>query len=148
MEQDIEDLIEDDFLLDCEVELEPEQAQSNHDILLVEDNPFNQKLLKKQLQSLGFDYDIADNGFQNWKNQQYKMILTDCQMPKLDGYEMTKLIRTKEVQQGFKSTPIIAVTGATMNDDMEYCKSIGMDDFLSKPVKLMDIQKIMEKWYD
>ncbi|WP_394226645.1 ATP-binding protein [Pseudoalteromonas spongiae] len=123
---------------------------SNHDILLVEDNPFNQKLVKRQLQSLGLDCDIADNGeqgYQIWKTQQYKMILTDCHMPILDGYGMTKRIRSKEVQLGIKSIPIIAVTGATMNDDVKYCKSIGMDDFLSKPIKLNEIKQVVEKWY-
>lgn len=145
------DLIDDDLSLVSEECSEDTLTEKHaHDILLVEDNPFNQKLLKRQLQSLGFDCDIADNGEQGlsyWKSRSYKMILTDCHMPKLDGYEMTKLIRSKEAQLGNITTPIIAVTGATMNDDVDYCISIGMNDFLSKPVKLVDIKRVMEKWY-
>ncbi|ATC98303.1 ATP-binding protein [Pseudoalteromonas spongiae] len=145
-----DDEIDDELDLEIETFDAPLVSDVNHDILLVEDNPFNQKLLRKQLQAIGLECDIADNGergYQSWKKNRYKLILTDCHMPDVDGYEMTKLIRMEETQLGVKAVPIIAVTGATMNDDVAYCKSIGMDDFLSKPVKLKDIQTIVEKWY-
>ncbi|KZN60156.1 hypothetical protein N473_24570 [Pseudoalteromonas luteoviolacea CPMOR-1] len=123
----------------------------NSDILLVEDNPFNQKLIKSQLQKLGLCCDVANNGaegYRCWYNHPYKLILTDCHMPEVDGYEMTKQIRTEEAKTERPPIPIIAVTGAVMQGEKDLCTSIGMNDFLCKPIKLNDIKSIMERWYE
>ncbi|MDK1288021.1 ATP-binding protein [Pseudoalteromonas umbrosa] len=122
-----------------------------HDILLVEDNPFNQKLIKSQLAKLGLSCDVANNGaegFNFWHSGTYKLILTDCHMPKVDGYEMTKQIRTEEAKTDQSPVPIIAVTGAVMQGERDLCTSIGMNDFLCKPIRLHDIKSIMERWYE
>ena len=68
-------------------------------------------------------------------------------MPNLDGYHMTKKIRDIEQQQQKKSIPIVAITGAAMSGDAEYCYSMGMNDFVSKPIILKDLKKVLKKWY-
>ncbi|AOT10723.1 ATP-binding protein [Pseudoalteromonas luteoviolacea] len=155
-----EQLSIDDFSFDFDnAELDIEQAESNEikvqsdnrDILLVEDNPFNQKLIKSQLEKLGLCCDVANNGaegFHCWYNRSYKLILTDCHMPEVDGYEMTKKIRTEEAKSERSPIPIIAVTGAVMQGEKDLCTSIGMNDFLCKPIRLNDIRSIMERWYE
>lgn len=120
------------------------------DVLVVEDNPLNQKLILEQLSTLGYRCDLAEDGIdgiQHWKNIDYKLILTDCHMPNLDGYDMTKEIRNLELEHNKKAIPIVAVTGAAMSGDADYCYSTGMNDFVSKPILLKDLKKIMDKWY-
>ncbi|MBQ4810223.1 response regulator [Pseudoalteromonas luteoviolacea] len=150
--QQQEQLNMDDFTFDAEpLDKTVESGTCGHDILLVEDNPFNQKLIKNQLEKLGFHCDVASNGaegFNFWHSHHYKLILTDCHMPEVDGYEMTKQIRTEEAKSEQPPVPIIAVTGAVMQGEKDMCTSIGMNDFLCKPVRLTDIKLIMERWYE
>ncbi|WP_076407463.1 PAS domain-containing hybrid sensor histidine kinase/response regulator [Shewanella sp. UCD-KL12] len=125
-------------------------CQSLSDILVVEDNPLNQKLIAKQLAALGYQCDLADDGvhgIERWLSADYKIILTDCHMPNLDGYHMTKKIRGIEQEQNKESIPIVAITGAAMAGDAEHCYSTGMNDFVSKPIVLKDLKKVMNKWY-
>ncbi|KZN43971.1 PAS domain-containing hybrid sensor histidine kinase/response regulator [Pseudoalteromonas luteoviolacea] len=150
--QQQEQLSMDDFAFEAEPqEQSVEKDICIHDILLVEDNPFNQNLIKNQLEKLGFHCDVASNGaegFNYWHSHHYKLILTDCHMPEVDGYEMTKQIRTEEAKSEQTPVPIIAVTGAVMQGEKDICTSIGMNDFLCKPVRLTDIKLIMERWYE
>ncbi|ESP93434.1 ATP-binding protein [Pseudoalteromonas luteoviolacea] len=132
-------------------QMKSDEGFGHHDILLVEDNPFNQKLIQTQLAKLGLFCDIANNGaegFSYWHSHTYKLILTDCHMPEVDGYEMTKQIRTEEARREKPPIPIIAVTGAAMQGERDLCTSIGMNDFLCKPVRLTDIRSILERWYE
>ncbi|KAF7764465.1 histidine kinase [Pseudoalteromonas citrea] len=127
-----------------------EVAHSSATILLVEDNPFNQKLMTKQLTKLGYTCDIAQNGelgLSQWQEKSYTLILTDCHMPEMDGYEMTELIRQKEQRLGIAPIPIIAVTGAAMKGDRDYCLSKGMSDFISKPITLDKFKTVIGRWY-
>jgi signal transduction histidine kinase/CheY-like chemotaxis protein/PAS domain-containing protein len=120
------------------------------DILVVEDNPLNQKLIVRQLNQLGYECDLADDGLQGiamWGDGDYQLILTDCHMPNIDGYDMTRKIREKENAKQLKSIPIVAITGAAMSGDAEYCYDAGMDDFLSKPIQLSDLRTTLKKWY-
>ncbi len=120
-------------------------------VLLVEDNPFNRKLLVKQLHNLGYACELAEDGIQGldaWNRNDYKIILTDCHMPNLDGYEMTKQIRRQERQKQANHTPIVAITGAAMSGDKERCLSVGIDAFISKPVSLQDLQSALDSWYE
>ena len=120
------------------------------DILVVEDNPLNQKLIVKQLERLGYNCELADDGLQGrvmWEEGTYRLILTDCHMPNIDGYEMTKQIREIEKTKKTKPINIIAVTGAAMSGDAEYCIASGMNDFLSKPIQLSDLRTMLKKWY-
>ncbi|TMN34483.1 ATP-binding protein [Pseudoalteromonas sp. S2755] len=120
-------------------------------ILLAEDNPFNQKLIVKQLSKLGVSCDIANNGKEAlvmYKSQQYHLLLTDCHMPEIDGYELTKLIRAFESKEERSAIPIIAVTGAAMKGDKELCLDSGMNDYVSKPVRLQELKNTLGKWLD
>ncbi|WP_016955710.1 PAS domain-containing hybrid sensor histidine kinase/response regulator [Catenovulum agarivorans] len=131
----------------------PKQKQSLGDasILLVEDNPLNQKLLLKQLQVLGIKADLAhngENGLNLYQKNQYKLVLTDCHMPIMDGYTMAEKIRTLEKSLGLKNTPIIAITGAAMTGDKQRCLESGMNDFLPKPIETHKLKAIVEKWHE
>ncbi|MBE0371000.1 ATP-binding protein [Pseudoalteromonas aurantia] len=126
-------------------------TQDNPTILLVEDNPFNQNLMTKQLNKLGYQCDIAENGvlgLKQWQNKAYTLILTDCHMPEMDGYEMTRQIREIESNLDKPHIPIIAVTGAAMKGDRDYCLSKGMSDFISKPITLDKFKNVIGRWYE
>lgn len=109
-------------------------------ILLVEDNEINQKLTAKMLSKSGFNCDIAVDGskaIEAYNNKFYDLILMDCQMPVLDGFEATKAIRQLEAEQpeaDKKRIPIVALTADVLGGIMEKCYSCGMDDYISKPV--------------
>ena len=105
----------------------------NEEILVVEDNLVNQKLIQIQLRRLGFEPDMTANGLEAldaWKSKPYSLILMDCQMPKMDGYATSAEIRTLEIN---KHIPIIAITANAMKGEREKCIAAGMDDFLTKP---------------
>ena len=119
-------------------------------VLVVEDNEFNQTLIQKQLSNLGYACDLAENGkkgIEMWHEHDYRLILTDCHMPEMDGYEMSKQLRNIEKKLGKTPIPVIAVTGAAMKGDDDKCYQSGMNDFVSKPVKLDNLKTVMEKWY-
>lgn len=120
--------------------IKEEEYKSKHKILVVEDFKDNQKLIIEILKKSGFVCDIAENGVQAveaFKNNRYGLILMDCQMPVMDGYEATKEIRKiekNEIERGY--TPIIALTAHAMEEAKHKCKEAGMDDYLSKPFEI------------
>ena len=119
-------------------------------ILVVEDNPMNQKLITMQLKNIGYHCDVADNGEDGktkWHSGSYKLIITDCHMPIMDGYEMTRNIRELEGSENRAAIPIVAVTGAAMTGDSQHCYDSGMNDFVSKPIQQSDLRAILKKWY-
>ncbi|QFU21563.1 response regulator [Shewanella eurypsychrophilus] len=143
----LDELDTDDLVVNV---MDDTRVNQQADILVVEDNPLNQKLIEKQLAALGYRCDLADDGLdgiEKWQTTDYKIILTDCHMPNLDGYNMTKKIRDMEQQDQKQAIPIVAITGAAMSGDAEYCYSTGMNDFVSKPIILKDLKKVMKKWY-
>ncbi|MDY0030044.1 MAG: ATP-binding protein [Pseudobdellovibrionaceae bacterium] len=117
--------------------------------LVVEDHPINQMLVIKWLKKLGVSLiDSAMNGFDSitlLRNNSYDFILMDCQMPELDGYETTSLIRDMEKQMN-KRTPIIAMTANAMLGEREKCLAAGMDDYLSKPLNFSQFQHCIAQW--
>ncbi|MCT7985584.1 response regulator [Laspinema sp. A4] len=124
-------------------------------ILLAEDNPVNQKVAIKQLELLGYQADIANQGeeaLKLWQTHAYPIILMDCQMPVLDGYQVTAQIRRIEQSTGNSPVPnpqhtvIIAMTAHAMKEDREKCLAAGMDDYISKPVCPEQLQAILSKW--
>ncbi|WP_105169711.1 PAS domain-containing hybrid sensor histidine kinase/response regulator [Pseudoalteromonas sp. T1lg23B] len=154
------ELNEDDFEVDLDFELDASMQSNtqvntvthagNLPILIVEDNEFNQKLMVKQLSRLGYQCELASDGMQGlkmWKKGDYALVLTDCHMPIMDGFELTRQIRTEENKSAQTPIPIIAVTGAAMKGDQEFCLSVGMSDFISKPVTLDKFKNTIEKWY-
>jgi two-component system sensor histidine kinase/response regulator len=79
---------------------------------------------------------------------QYALILMDCQMPEMDGFEATAVIRAMEAETGRRRLPIVAMTASAMADDREACLRAGMDDFLTKPVMMEGLQEVIERWLD
>jgi CheY-like chemotaxis protein len=105
-------------------------------ILVAEDNPINQKVAQRLLEKLGYSVEVAANGreaVQKWAAGSYDLILMDCQMPEMDGYEATREIRSTEA--GRRHIPIIALTANAMVGDREKCLSAGMDGFVPKPIR-------------
>jgi two-component system, sensor histidine kinase and response regulator len=116
-------------------------------ILLVEDNKVNQLVGTKVLESLGYAFAIANNGAEGvraFEAGEYDAVLMDCQMPEMDGYEATAEIRRLEADMSH--IPIIAMTAAAMEGDRERCIAAGMDDFITKPVRLDAVSTALERW--
>ena len=123
-----------------------EPAQKQIRILLVEDNPINQKVAKLLLENEGCIILVAENGAEALRlleKEKFDMIFMDCQMPVMDGFEATRRIRSME--KDYSNIPIIAMTAAAFKEDRQHCKSVGMDDFLSKPFKSNDLQNILAR---
>jgi len=117
-------------------------------ILLAEDNPVNQKVALRQLESLGYKADVVANGqevLDLLQQVRYDLILMDCQMPVMDGYEATRRLRQRERGSGHH-TVVIAITANAMHEDRERCLQAGMDDYLSKPVLKEDLERVINYW--
>ncbi len=115
-------------------------------ILLAEDNIINQKVALGLLQNIGYGADVANNGLEVLTAidlRSYDVILMDCQMPELDGYETTQRIR---VRPDGKELKIIAMTANAMRGESEKCLEAGMDDYLSKPVRLESLRDMLARW--
>jgi hypothetical protein len=125
-----------------------DRPQQSLRILLAEDNPVNQKVALRQLQSLGYKADVVANGqevLDLLQQVRYDLILMDCQMPVMDGYEATRRLRQQERRSGHR-TVVIAITANAMQEDRERCLQAGMDDYLSKPVLKEDLQRLLNHW--
>ncbi|MGC8784071.1 MAG: response regulator [Armatimonadota bacterium] len=125
-----------------------ERRASGVRVLLVEDNEVNRKLALRMLQRLGCSVEIATNGreaVEMTSNRAYDIVFMDIQMPEMDGIEATRLIREREASTD-RHLPIIAMTAHAMEGDRERCLSAGMDDYLSKPVKIDLLAQMVEKW--
>ncbi|WP_117236352.1 response regulator [Vibrio maerlii] len=121
-------------------------SDSASKILLVEDNRVNQKVASVLLNKAGFNLDIADNGLEALnlmkQHNQYDIILMDCMMPVMDGFEASRSIRDFEQQNTLDRTPIIALTASVIDDDIKLCFDSGMDAYVSKPIKK---QKLLDE---
>ena len=117
-------------------------------VLIAEDNPVNQKVACRLVEKLGYRADIVANGLQALSaldRTHYDLVLMDCQMPELDGFETTRRIRVRENGRS-RHTPIIAMTANAMKGDRDRCLEAGMDDYVSKPIRLEDLARAMERW--
>jgi len=118
-------------------------------VLLVEDNLINQEVASALLETLHCDCTIAGNGKQALDalaaDSGFDLVLMDCQMPEMDGYEATRCIRAGEAAGG-SHIPIVALTANAMAGDRELCLDAGMDDFLSKPFQLHELSSVLGKW--
>ncbi|UJP02573.1 MAG: ATP-binding protein, partial [Nitrosomonas sp.] len=116
-------------------------------ILVAEDNDINQKVIRQQLNLLGYAADIANDGREALKRLQncnYALLLTDLHMPEMDGFELTKEIRSQD--SAWQHMPIVALTANALKGEREHCLNAGMDDYLSKPVQLDDLRRILEQY--
>lgn len=116
-------------------------------ILLVEDNPLNQKIVSFNLKKEGHEISIASSGIEAleiFQKQKFDFILMDIMMPEMDGLETTAKIRKLEKINNLVQTPIIALTANTLDNDRNKCLSYGMNEYLSKPFKLNKLYDILE----
>lgn len=127
-------------------------------LLIAEDNIVNREVAIEMLKSLGLTADVAANGFEvlnAMEQRDYDLILMDCQMPELDGFETTRLLRLHEnkgnfclAQQGVspKAVIIVALTANAMSGDRDQCLDAGMNDYLSKPFSLQQLAMVLRRW--
>jgi len=126
------------------------QAQREGTLVLVaDDHPTNRTLLVRQVQALGYAAESANDGAEAlamWKSGRFGMLITDCNMPVMDGYELARRIRRLEADAGGRRTPIVACTAYALGGETETCLAAGMDDCLTKPVELSRILEKLNQW--
>jgi PAS domain S-box-containing protein len=127
-----------------------EEARSDGTlVLLVDDHSVNRMVLARQLNAIGYAIDMAQDGveaFAKWSSTPFGAIVTDCNMPEMDGYELTRRIREDERARPSSHIPIIACTANALRGEAEACIEAGMDDYLPKPVQLAALQQKLYQW--
>jgi CheY-like chemotaxis protein len=118
-------------------------------VLVAEDNPVNQLVIRTMLKGLGVTCDVRRDGrvaVEAWIAGDYDVVLMDCQMPEMNGFEATRRIREAEQRYGRWRVPIVAVTANAILGDREACIDAGMDDYLSKPYSECGLVQVLERW--
>jgi len=146
-------------LLDFEKGAAPRDVEQNSNVklfnhtqvLIAEDNPVNQKVISALMKKLGAQTTIVNNGIEvveamRLPKAHYDLVFMDCEMPELDGYQATRLIRELEVNEQRSRTPIIALTAHALREHQTQCFAAGMDDHVAKPIDLKMLTHVMEKW--
>jgi PAS domain S-box-containing protein len=126
-----------------------EEAGHNVRLLVAEDNHVNQRVARAMIRRLGYQVDIVANGQETIEALRlipYDLVLMDCQMPEMDGFEATRLIRRAESKVLNCNIPIIAMTASAMKGDKERCLSAGMNDFIAKPVRMTELERMLAAW--
>ncbi|WP_028765897.1 transporter substrate-binding domain-containing protein [Shewanella fidelis] len=117
-------------------------------ILVAEDHPINQDVIRMQLTKLGYFADIFEDGRQAlaaYQQQKYNLLLTDCHMPELDGYGLVRIIRETERANLVAPLPVVALTANAISSERDRCQDLGFDDYLIKPISLSQLQKVLQK---
>ncbi|MGE3164957.1 MAG: ATP-binding protein [Planctomycetota bacterium] len=117
-------------------------------LLVVEDNAVNQLVARRQLEKLGARVDVASNGRQGCEAalaNRYDLIFMDCQMPEMDGFEATKVIRASDDAHAHR-VPIVALTANAFEGDRDRCLDVGMNDYITKPVRAAELVRILSRW--
>ncbi len=125
------------------------QVRGQARILLAEDNTVNQRVATAMLNKLGYHADLVANGeeaLQALRQADYDLVLMDCRMPVLDGYEATPRIRDSRYGARNPQIPVIAVTADAMSGDRDRCLQVGMNDYISKPIEVTKLSQVLEKW--
>jgi two-component system sensor histidine kinase/response regulator len=134
----------------CSWQVAPTVAQavaSRRLILLADDNEVNREVMQEQLRLVGYASELAVDGLEAlamWRSGRYALLLTDCHMPRMDGFELTANIRQSELAG--QRLPIIAITANAMQGEAQRCRERGMNDYLSKPLRMEDLLPMLEKW--
>ena len=129
--------------------LKEAEAATRPRILVAEDNIVNQKVAVCLLEKLGYRANVVANGLEAVEaisRMRYALVLMDCQMPEMDGWDATAKIRTREREQASPRLPIVAMTANAMPEDRDQCLHAGMDDYLPKPIKLEDLKATLARW--
>ena len=120
-------------------------------VLLAEDNPVNQEVARRMLDSDGYRVTVANNGLEALEaflRGSFDLVLMDCQMPEMDGFEASRRIREREKESNARRVPIIALTANAMQQDRDECLNAGMDDHLSKPYSREELRTMLKKWLE
>ena len=126
-----------------------DEARATGELILVaEDNLTNQDVIRRQLNVLGYACEVADDGMialQMIKDGRYGMLLTDCHMPNMDGYELTGAVRNLELDLA-KRLPVVAITANALQGEADRCLASGMDDYMAKPLEMSKLKAMLAKW--
>jgi len=136
--------IKDNTRKNTETLKDSKDRRSEMSILVVEDNEINRLVLLKQLETLGYPTLVAQNGaegLEKWQSGSFDLILSDCHMPIMDGFEMTQMIRQHEAEHHRARTPIVAITANALQGEADRCYASGMDAFLVKPLEMKSLEK-------
>ncbi|WP_336777678.1 ATP-binding protein [Pantoea sp. USHLN256] len=127
------------------------EFNSKISVLVIEDHPANQKMLAAQLTSLGCHYDMAGTGEEGLTllidENYYDVILLDCNLPDIDGYEVARRIRCLEVENAMPETPIVAISALSGAEHQALCDECGINVLLTKPISLPDLSRVLNKWF-
>jgi CheY-like chemotaxis protein/HPt (histidine-containing phosphotransfer) domain-containing protein len=118
-------------------------------VLVVDDHPTNRLVLSRQVNALGYGVVTAEDGVEAlelWRSRKVALILTDCNMPRLDGYQLAQAVRAEEMARGSPRTPMLGCTANAMTGEAARCAAAGMDDCLVKPVDLLELMQRMDQW--
>jgi len=127
----------------------PGQRDRSLHVLLVEDNPANQLMAQTLLKKLGCTFDLAENGIEAVaaaERTRYDLVLMDCMMPKMDGYQATARLREREAAGRLQRVPVIALTANALSGDLDRCYAADMDEYLPKPYTLEQLREVIVRW--
>lgn len=126
------------------------QARAQGQLVLVaEDEPINRTVCQRQLAMLGYACELAENGaqaLQMWRNGRYALLISDMNMPEMDGYELARQIRAQEALSGRPRMPIVALTANALKGESQHALAAGMDDYLTKPTSLELLRAALQRW--
>lgn len=125
------------------------RPRENGRILIAEDHPVSQNLVRRQLALLGWSCEVVGDGraaYEALCSGTYRMLMTDCQMPLMNGYELAAAWRRHESETGSARLPVIAMTANALDGEIQRCREAGMDDYLSKPVQLRQLEAKIRSW--
>jgi CheY-like chemotaxis protein len=124
-------------------------APAGTKVLLVDDHPLNLAMLKRQLKVLGLDADTAGSGpeaLAKWRREGHRLVITDLQMPEMDGFALAHAIRAEQVPGADSKPTVVAYTANTQSEALERCTAAGMDDYLTKPTELGTLREKLTYW--
>jgi len=127
----------------------PVSAPAGTRLLIVDDHPINLAMLKRQLKVLGLEADTAASGLEalaRWRRERHNLVITDLQMPEMDGYTFARAIRAEQDQGKNRKPTVIAFTANTQSEALEQCMDAGMDDYLTKPAELVTLRAKLAQW--